>query len=130
MSIDHAARARALVGTPFRAQGRGADGLDCVGLIVAAFALPAESVRRDYRLRGAHRSEAEKCLRDHFRRVPPKQLRSGDVMLLQAAPDQLHLAVRTVAGFVHAHAGIRRVVETAGMPQWPLLGVHRKRRSR
>jgi hypothetical protein len=36
--------------------------------------------------------------------------------------------VRTNAGFVHAHAGIRRVVETPGMPEWPLLAVYRKRR--
>lgn len=41
---------------------------------------------------------------------------------------QLHLAVRTKQGFVHAHAGIRRVVETPGEPQWPLLGAYRKRR--
>jgi hypothetical protein len=51
-------------------------------------------------------------------------------MLLGAGKEQLHLAVRTEQGFVHAHAGIRRVVETPGMPEWTLLGVYRKRRSR
>ena len=33
-------------------------------------------------------------------------------MLLAAASDQLHLAVRTAKGFVHADARLRRVVET------------------
>lgn len=130
MSIDYAARARALVGTRFRAQGRDENGLDCVGVIVATFGLSGDGVRRDYRLRGDHRSEAEACLARHFRRVSPRQLRSGDVMLLEAASDQLHLAVRTDAGFVHAHAGIRRVVETPWLPEWPLLGAYRKRAGR
>jgi hypothetical protein len=51
-------------------------------------------------------------------------------MLLASGEQQLHLAVRTERGFVHAHAGIRRVVETPGMPEWSLLGIYRKRRSR
>jgi hypothetical protein len=130
MTIDHATRARALVGTRFRLQGRGADGLDCVGVVVATFGLPDESVRRDYGLRGDHRDEAEACLQRHFRRVPLRQSRAGDVLLLQPSLDQLHLAVRTDAGFVHAHAGIRRVVETPGLPEWPLLAVYRKRKDR
>lgn len=128
MSIDHGASAKALVGTRFRPQGRGPDGLDCVGVIVATFGL--SGVRHDYRLRGDHRQAVEQALGRHFRRVPRTQMRTGDVMLLEAAADQLHLAVRTEAGFVHAHAGIRRVVETPGLPAWPLLGVYRKRKGR
>jgi hypothetical protein len=54
----------------------------------------------------------------------------GDVMLMSAAADLLHLGVRTCEGFVHAHAGIGRVVETPGMPAWPLLGVWRRRSRR
>jgi hypothetical protein len=49
-------------------------------------------------------------------------------MLMQVSDDQLHLGVRTAAGFVHAHAHLRRVVETPGLPEWPLLGAYRKRR--
>jgi hypothetical protein len=51
-------------------------------------------------------------------------------MLLSAGERQLHLGVRTAAGFVHAHAAIRRVVETPGVPEWPVLDVYRKRRAR
>jgi len=28
---------------------------------------------------------------------------------------------------VHAHAGIRRVVETPGMPEWPVVAAYRRR---
>lgn len=130
MTIDYAARAKALVGTRFCAQGRGESGLDCVGVVLATFAIPTEAVRRNYRLRGDHLREVRETLNTYFRRVPKPQLRAGDVMLLAAGDEQLHLAVRTDRGFVHAHAGIRRAVETPGMPESPLLGVYRKRRSR
>lgn len=130
MAIDHAARARAFLGVRFRPQGRGRDALDCVGLVLATFDIPAEAASCDYRLRGHRRQVVEAQLARHFRRVPPKALQAGDVMLLRAGPDQLHLAVRTPGGFVHAHAGIGKVIETPAMPDWPLLSVHRKRRSR
>ena len=129
MGLDYAERARALVGTRFRAQGRGEGGLDCIGVVVRTFAIPREAVRSDYRLRGAgHLRVLRDALDQHFRRVPRTQLRSGDVMLLAAAPQQPHLGIRTPDGFVHAHAGVRRVVETPGDPEWPLLAVYRKRR--
>lgn len=131
MTIDYAARARALVGTRFRAQGRGEGGLDCIGVILATFSISADAVRRDYRLRAeGHFRELRTTLQDKFRRVPRTQLRPGDVMLLAAGERQPHLAVRTSIGFVHAHAVIRRVVETPGTPEWPLLAVYRKRRRR
>ena len=130
MAIDYAERARALVGTRFRPQGRGEQGLDCVGVVLATFHMPAGSTRTDYRLNGDHMREIREQLAAHFRRVPKNRLREGDVMLLAAGQRQMHLAIKTRAGFVHAHAGIRRVVETPGEPQWPLVGVYRKRRSR
>ena len=49
-------------------------------------------------------------------------------MLMNVSSEQLHLGVRTRCGFVHAHAGLRRVVETPGMPEWPIAAVYRKRR--
>jgi hypothetical protein len=130
MKTDYAARAQALVGKRFRAQGRGLGGLDCVGVVLVTFDLPADSVRRDYHLRGSYLPELREQLVLQFRRVASGQLRAGDVMLLGVGDGRLHLAVRTSDGFVHAHAGIRRVVETPGTPEWPLLGVYRKRRRR
>jgi lipoprotein Spr len=127
LKIDYAERARALVGTPFRLQGRGREGLDCVGVAVATFGMPPDTVRRDYRLRGNHGAEVRASLARDFRRIPATQLRPGDLMLMRVSADQLHLGVRTSAGFVHAHAGLRRVVETPGMPEWPLRGAYRRR---
>ena len=126
---DYADRARALVGTPFRPQGRGAAGLDCVGLIVAVFGIEASSVRRDYRLRGDHRREIERELGGRFRPVRMQDIRPGDILLLGIRTDQVHLAVKTEGGFVHAHARIGRVVETPGTPPWPLLKAFRRRRA-
>lgn len=128
MTIDYAARARALVGTRFRPQGRGPDGLDCVGVVICAFDLPPDDVRRDYQLHGEHDVEARSYLRTQFRRVSPRRCRPGDLLLMRVAADQFHFGVRTRAGFVHAHAGLRRVVEAPGEPDWPIIGIYRKRR--
>jgi hypothetical protein len=84
-------------------------------------------VRHDYRLRGDHRNEVAAGLVRFFRRIGIKQRRPGDLLLLAVAEDQLHLAVSTGAGFVHADARLRKVVETPGEPQWPLIGTYRRR---
>jgi hypothetical protein len=128
MDKDYAERARALVGTSFRPQGRARElGLDCIGLVLAVFGLPADEVRRDYRLRGDHRSEMLAAFAKHFRRVSTERRRIGDVLVLQVAPEQMHLAVLTASGFVHADARRGKVVETPGMPPWSLLAVFRRR---
>ena len=127
MAIDYAERARALVGTRFRPQGRDESGLDCVGVIVATFGSPAGRVRRNYRLRGNHFAELKREMGALFRAVPRRQVRCGDVLLMKVPNDQAHLGVRTAKGFVHAHAGIGRVVETPGIPEWPIIAVYRKR---
>ena len=129
MKINYAERARALVGTRFRVQGRDPEGLDCVGVAIATYRVPAGSVRRDYRLRGDHEVEIRVALTEHFRRVPVTQLRAGDLMLMRVSNEQLHLGIRTDAGFVHAHARLLRVVETPGMPEWPLIAAYRRRRA-
>ncbi len=130
MAIVHADRARALVGTPFRPQGRDSHGLDCAGLALAAFGLPPDHVRQDYRLRGDHRSEIEEALRLQFRRVSRRQARVGDLVLLSVAADQFHLAVLTAGGFVHSDARLGRVVETPGRPHWPVVAAYRRRMQR
>lgn len=128
MKTDHAKRARALLGARFRAQGREPKtGLDCVGLLIVAFRLESEQIRRDYRLRGDHRRELVGALLQHFRRVSRRSRRPGDVLLMEVGPGQLHLAIQTPAGFVHADAGLGRVVETPGEPRWRLLAAFRRR---
>jgi cell wall-associated NlpC family hydrolase len=113
-------RARSLVGTPFQPQGRDPlTGLDCIGVVLWSFAIPAASVRRNYRLRGLHRAEIEAGLRRWFRRVADEG-RPGDVMLFGVSSDQDHLAVNCGNSFVHADVSLRRVVEAPMPGQWPL----------
>jgi lipoprotein Spr len=120
-----AARARALVGVRFRPQGRNAEtGLDCVGLALLALAL--DRAPGGYSMRGGSLAALEGALSEsRLRRIGRAEV--GDLLVLRAGPEQLHLAITTEAGFVHAHAGLRRVVETPGQPEWPTVGIWRLR---
>ncbi|WP_410971081.1 hypothetical protein, partial [Salmonella sp. SAL04269] len=57
---------------------------------------------------------------------PAQEARAGDVLLMRAGPGQLHLAVKTAHGFVHADAGLGRVVERPGDPGWEVLSIWRR----
>ena len=116
------AAARALIGTPFRLQGRGRDGLDCIGLIAVVHGLEPEAPR-SYALRGTPSDQAMEMLDRHFARRSAAPPQVADILLLRPGLAQLHLGFWTGAGLVHAHAGLRRVVETPGLPAFPLLGI-------
>jgi cell wall-associated NlpC family hydrolase len=117
-------RARSLVGTPFRPQGRDPTiGLDCVGLILCVFGIPADSVPGDYRMRGQHRRLIQAKLEPWF--GPVAQVERGDVLLCSVSRDQLHLAISCGRSFVHADARFRRIVEVPGAPRWPVDGIFR-----
>lgn len=51
---------------------------------------------------------------------------TGDVLLCRVSAAQLHLAVRTADGIVHADAALRRVVERPGAVPWPIVAAWRK----
>lgn len=127
MSGQIVARARSLVGVRFRPQGRRVDvGLDCVGVILHVFDVPASVARSDYRLRGDYKAEIRASLARSFEEVPIEAHGPGDALLFELAPDQLHLAVCCGASIVHADAAIGRVVETPGLPWFP-ISAHRQR---
>jgi cell wall-associated NlpC family hydrolase len=117
------AAARGAVGARFRLHGReAATGLDCVGL--AALALRAEGfegvVPSGYALRSGDASRV-------WRAIAAAGLtacvdaRAGDLLLLRTGPGQLHFAISTGDGIVHADAMLRRVVERPGV-RWPVVG--------
>ncbi len=115
-----AAAARGCVGARFRPHGRDpALGLDCVGVAGVAF---ARAVPADYALRGGRPAEVMRAI-DAFGLAPvdPDQAGEGDLVLIDAGVGQLHLVVLTRAGFVHADAGLRRVVEMPGPPAGAVL---------
>jgi murein DD-endopeptidase / murein LD-carboxypeptidase len=118
------ARARALVGVPFRLHGRDAGvGVDCVGLIALAFD-QLDNAPRDYALRNSLLPQWEAQLALHARRcvAPPHK---SDVLVMRVAPAQLHLGIWSGASLIHADARIGRVVETPGAPPWPIQSVWR-----
>jgi lipoprotein Spr len=81
-----------------------------------------------YQMRGTSRERAETV----FRRaglVPADAERVGDLILAESGPMQLHLVIRTgaepAAAYVHAHAGLGRVVLMPGPIFLPVLGIWR-----
>lgn len=122
MSKRVIARARQLLGAPFRLHGRDASGVDCIG--VAAFAYRVD-VPTGYALRTADPDAIIAQLRTlGFR--PRRFRKPGDVVLLDAGPAQLHLGLWAGESLIHADAGLRRVVETPGDPRWPVLSIWRR----
>lgn len=111
-----AAEAIALLGTPFRLHGREeATGLDCIGLAAlalgrargnrpvaapAGYALRNSNIERHLRFAGAAGLA-----------LATGEMRAGDLVLTAPGPAQHHLLIAAGAiGFVHAHAGLRKVV--------------------
>ncbi len=123
MADEVVARARAAIGAPFRLHGRDTNGIDCVGL--AALAHGEEVIPTGYRLRtNAPQALGERLRRSGFARADAPV--PGDVVVMRAGPAQLHLGVWTGTGLVHADARLRRVVETPGPVQWPILSIWRR----
>lgn len=113
--------ARGAIGTRFRPQGRGAEGLDCVGLAGLAFGC---AVPGGYAMRGGDATAVTRAI-EGAGLVRVENGRPGDLLLLRPGPGQLHLAIRSEAGIIHADAMLRRVVERPGPPPWPVIGCWR-----
>lgn len=122
MGQEVVARARGLVGVRFRAQGRDpAFGVDCVGLVAAAL---GREVAGSHPMRSGDAARvAREAVRLGLARADGD--RPGDILLFAAGPGQLHLAVRTEGGVIHADAGARRVVERPGAAPWPVVAAWR-----
>jgi len=112
------ARARGAIGAKFRLHGRSvADGLDCVGLAGLAY---GTEVPRGYSLRSDD-AQAVIAAVAAAGLVRVDDARAGDLVLFRAGPGQLHLAIASEDGVIHADASLRRVVERPGAPPWPEL---------
>jgi murein DD-endopeptidase / murein LD-carboxypeptidase len=121
-----AARAMTQIGTPFRVLGRTPDvALDCVGLV--AFAIDAGEVIEDYSLKGA-KIDFILSYMDSIGLNPlvrSSRICDGDVAIVTCSPRQFHLMIRAADGWVHSHAGLRKVVHTPGASPWPIVAVRR-----
>ena len=121
-----AARAMTQIGTPFRLHGRTPGvALDCVGLV--AYAIGADEVVRDYSLKGV-KLDFILFYMDSIGLNPLAQstrICDGDIAIVACSPTQFHLMVRAANGWVHSHAGLRKVVHTPGASPWPIVAVRR-----
>ena len=112
-----------MLGVRFRLQGRDArHGLDCVGLVWAAYAAAGVRLKApcDYPIRGWSAARVRAAL-DGCGLEPVADsaaLCAGDVALLPMGAGQFHLAVLDQESAVHAHAGLRRVVESPLADGW------------
>lgn len=125
------AAARTCIGTRFRPQGRDpAFGLDCVGLVAKAYSVAGATpvLPQGYNLRGGDMRIFLGMIRANgFAAIDPIDAAPGDLLLCRPAANQIHLAVHARCSFIHADAGLRRVVETPGRPPWPILAAFRWR---
>lgn len=115
--------ARGVVGGRFRPHGRDpAFGLDCVGLVALALRGGgfAGIVPDDYALRGGDPGRVAAAI-DAAGLIRTTVAAAGDVLLCASAAGQLHLAIDSGAGIIHADAVARRVVERPGPIPWPVL---------
>lgn len=118
---DVVAAARAMLGVPFRLHGRDGRGLDCVGLVALALEGGHRRLPEAYGLRSGDVALARQWLAQAGLRPVPES-RPGDVALVRPGPLQLHLMIVVPGGHVHAHAGLRRVVEMPGPSPWSVIG--------
>lgn len=122
------ARARDLIGTRFLPQGRDPSrGIDCLGIVILAYAIDAERVPDDYRLSGDHRAAVMMRIAPWFRRVSRRRILPGDLLVLRPAADQWHFAIWSGEGVIDADAARRAVVERPGPARWPIAAAFRRR---
>lgn len=123
-ALTLALAAERLTGTPFRLHGRDpACGLDCVGLIHAALLACGHPGLPPFAYALHNRSVAAglDALRAAGMRPTEGSLYPGMVVLARPAPTQAHLLIAVRDNrFVHAHAGLRRVVATPAPLPWAL----------
>ena len=113
------------IGTPFRLLGRvPGQGLDCVGLVahclnevsLTAPAIPPYALRGDY-------SNAIVLAFQAPDFQPAQTMALGAIAAVRCASRQYHLMIRVPGAWVHAHAGLGRVVSTPDPLPWPILGI-------
>lgn len=115
-----------LVGCRFRLHGRDpASGLDCLGVVAAALkgaGYPAH-LPDDYALKNRDATRAVAVASALGLIATNRSYRAGDILMLHVGPEQYHFTLCAAPhGFVHAHAGLRKVVLSPTLPDGSLVG--------
>jgi cell wall-associated NlpC family hydrolase len=110
--------ARKYLGCPYHHQGRSMHGIDCAGLLVAAYRdcgveledLPAYG-------REPWKDGLRAAVELNFHKVD-REPEPGDVLLLRWGREPSHLAIVTERGIIHSYASVGKVVETSYGLAW------------
>lgn len=117
--------ASALAGAPFRLYGRDPQtGLDCVGLCLASLAAIGRRlvVPASYGLRNSELGNLPGLAAKAGLEAANGPVQPGDILLVRLSPIQFHLMIAGPNGcFIHAHAGLRRVVTSPGPNLYPVV---------
>lgn len=84
-------------------------------------------ITRNYSLKGAKLSLILPYM-DSIELLPlarSARICDGDVAIAACSPRQFHLMIRAANGWVHSHAGLRKVVHTPGASPWPIVAMRR-----
>lgn len=107
--------ARGYLGVPFTHGGRDHNGLDCVGLLLAAFRDAGLTVEAPFYTRGQRGDVFEQALARQARPVALPSQRDGDVLVFAGGRYAAHLGLRStwrgLPAVIHAHAADRVVLE-------------------
>jgi murein DD-endopeptidase / murein LD-carboxypeptidase len=125
MTGEHIAeRARREIGTAFRLHGRSPGvALDCVGLV--ATAIGVSDAPAGYSLKGNHHFQIESYFRGSGFALVDGNAENGDIAVVHIAAQHQHLMIRAGSGWVHAHAGLGRIVHTPDQAPWPIIALWR-----
>lgn len=123
-------KAMSLCGSQFRLHGRDEEGgLDCIGLADQCLLAADVDCRapNGYSIRGGSEGAINEFMANiGFERfAPATRLCEGDIVLVKPSPVQWHFLIRAKDGFVHAHAGLGKVVFCPGDPPWPIVWIFR-----
>ncbi|MGV1017442.1 MAG: C40 family peptidase [Fluviibacter phosphoraccumulans] len=104
--------ARGYLGVRWRHQGRSANGLDCIGLVVRVahdLGLSTDDASDYGRVAEGKRLQHEFDKR--FVVVPKESAQPGDIILMAYYGNPQHVGLMTDIGIIHAMLGVRKVVE-------------------
>lgn len=123
-------KALSLCGSEFRLHGRDEQfGLDCIGLAAKCLRAAGLECRipNGYSIRGGSEEAINAFMADiGFERFASESaLCEGDIILVRPSPVQWHFLIRANDGFVHAHAGLGKVVFCPGDAPWPISAIFR-----
>lgn len=113
------------LGAPFRLNGNSLHhGLDCVGLVAFSLGAIDLCVQRPvgYQLRNTSIERYIGYAEANGFSIHTGNEKRGDLILVQPGPAQHHLAIANGQDhYIHAHAGLRKVVLSALPIDWPVL---------